>query len=220
MRLNIFQKGFNYSQDGPGNRLVYHLQGCNMHCPWCSNPESISCVGKRMVTMTFTGGEPTLQSEVLKILLEKLKKAGIHTSVETNGTAEGLVDMLPFLDTVMLDFKHYNSGKLKKTAGMGNETVLLHLGLLTGSGIHTIVRIPLIGGFNAGRGDAENFAKTLCDFRADNVHFEFLPYHEYGKDKWKQVSMDYMIENAFVDSETIKFFNMTFEKYGLNIIKT
>ena len=37
-------KGFNYSQDGPGNRLVYHLQGCNLHCPWCSNPESMKTV--------------------------------------------------------------------------------------------------------------------------------------------------------------------------------
>ena len=40
MVLKIFQKGFNYSQDGQGNRLVYHLQGCNMKCRWCANPES------------------------------------------------------------------------------------------------------------------------------------------------------------------------------------
>ncbi|HNX13316.1 MAG TPA: glycyl-radical enzyme activating protein [Oscillospiraceae bacterium] len=42
MKINIFEKGFNYSQDGTGNRLVYHLQGCNMHCPWCANPEGVS----------------------------------------------------------------------------------------------------------------------------------------------------------------------------------
>lgn len=43
--VKVFQKGFNFSQDGPGNRLVIHLQGCNMHCPWCSNPEGMSISG-------------------------------------------------------------------------------------------------------------------------------------------------------------------------------
>lgn len=45
MNIRIFQKGFNYSQDGAGNRMVLHLQGCNMHCPWCSNPEGMPVDG-------------------------------------------------------------------------------------------------------------------------------------------------------------------------------
>ncbi|MBQ8994376.1 MAG: glycyl-radical enzyme activating protein [Oscillospiraceae bacterium] len=43
--LKVFQQGFNYSQDGQGNRLVIHLQGCNMRCPWCSNPEGMPLSG-------------------------------------------------------------------------------------------------------------------------------------------------------------------------------
>ncbi|MBE6756064.1 MAG: radical SAM protein [Ruminococcaceae bacterium] len=50
MKIRILHRGFNFSQDGPGNRLVYHLQGCNFFCPWCSNPESIAINGTEMIS--------------------------------------------------------------------------------------------------------------------------------------------------------------------------
>lgn len=46
--LRVVNSGFNYSQDGPGNRLVYHLLGCNMRCPWCSNADAIDPAGLRV----------------------------------------------------------------------------------------------------------------------------------------------------------------------------
>lgn len=55
MKIRVFQKGFNYSQDGPGNRLVYHLQGCNMRCPWCANPEGIRLTGIGLTDIGPTG---------------------------------------------------------------------------------------------------------------------------------------------------------------------
>ncbi|MDC7241559.1 MAG: radical SAM protein [Spirochaetales bacterium] len=49
MSIRIFQTGWNYSQDGPGNRLLLHFQGCNFDCPWCSNPEGRSVKGELFV---------------------------------------------------------------------------------------------------------------------------------------------------------------------------
>ena len=54
IKLRIINKGFNYSQDGPGNRLVYHLAGCNMTCPWCSNPEGMNPDGIYMLEKNGT----------------------------------------------------------------------------------------------------------------------------------------------------------------------
>lgn len=70
MTLKIFQKGFNYSQDGQGNRLVYHLQGCNMKCPWCANPEGMPVEG---AMISENGKKPRLscqEREVEEILEE------------------------------------------------------------------------------------------------------------------------------------------------------
>ena len=38
----IFAQGWSIDKDGPGQRLVFYLKGCNMRCAWCANPESIS----------------------------------------------------------------------------------------------------------------------------------------------------------------------------------
>ncbi|MHC4872765.1 MAG: 4Fe-4S cluster-binding domain-containing protein [Planctomycetota bacterium] len=40
--MKIFASGFSTDFDGPGRRMVYYLKGCNLYCPWCSNPESLS----------------------------------------------------------------------------------------------------------------------------------------------------------------------------------
>ena len=138
--MRIFSKGFNFSQDGPGNRLVYHLQGCNLHCPWCSNPEGMSLTGGEERTVddvfseclrsralffsgggvTFTGGECTLQREELSELLSRLRAAGIHTAIETNGTSPHLRELLPHVNYLIMDFKHFDGDALLQSTGVGN----------------------------------------------------------------------------------------------------
>ncbi len=233
--MRIFQKGFNFSQDGPGNRLVYHLQGCNMRCIWCSNPEGMTKNGgveysiedifsecKRSKLMffsgggvTFTGGEATIQYDELLMLLKMLKSEGIHTAIETNGTSQKLQQLLPYIDYLIMDFKHYDSEILRKYTGVGNEEIKKNFEENCKMGRQQHIRIPLINNFNTK--NPQKFAEYFSKSDTSNTVFEFLLYHEYGKDKWKE---EYKVTDGFVEKGTEEKFKKIFGEYNLNLINT
>lgn len=233
--VRIFQKGFNFGQDGPGNRLVYHLQGCNMKCIWCSNPEGMDPDGgkdysvseieneilrSRMMFfsgggVTFTGGEATLQHEELLELLKRLKAHDVHTCIETNGTSGKLPELLEYVDYLIMDFKHYDSETLKKFTGTDNENIKSNFRYICSSQRQGHIRIPLINSVNTDY--PEKFAEYFSRYDTKNVVFEFLKYHEYGKEKWTQ---EYKMKDGFVSEEKVKEFTAVFREYGLEIIST
>ena len=233
--MRVFGKGFNFSQDGPGNRLVYHLSGCNMRCIWCSNPDGMEMTAGSEYTIddlvaeavscrpmffsgggvTFTGGEATLQYAELREALHRLQDAGIHTALETNATHEKLPELAEYIDYLIMDFKHDDSGVLREYTGVGNETVKRNFERFCADGRQLHVRIPLINEINADRPDS--FAQYFAAHDTANVVFEFLAYHEYGKAKWKT---PYQVQNGFVTPDQLRAFRDTFTQYGLHIVNT
>lgn len=234
--MKIFQKGFNFSQDGPGNRLVYHLAGCNMHCLWCANPEGMTAkethktyTPKELVVeavscrpfffdgggVTFTGGEATLYAEELIETLQRLQAEGIHTAIETNGTSPRLMDILPFVDYLIMDFKHVDDAVLLAYTGMDGKALRKNYEAICQSNRQCHIRIPLIQEFNGTA--AKAIAAYLAKHATNHLVFEFLRYHEYGKEKWQE---EYKITNGFVTDETVKEFQEEFKKHNLTYITT
>ena len=234
MELYVFQKGFNYSQDGPGNRLVYHLSGCSLRCPWCSNPEGKAAGSGQVYTVeemvaeavsarpmffggggvTLTGGEVTEQFSSVEALLSALKAQDIHTCIETNGTHPCLPELAALVDHLIMDIKHPNDANHRAVIGCGNQTILANLDAL--SARQLAVRIPLIGGFNEDAADA--FAQLL---RGRDITVEVLRYHEYGKDKYKALGLPYpMTENAYISDEVYRNFTQTLTDAGIRVVRT
>ncbi len=234
--MKILNKGFNYSQDGPGNRLIYHLQGCNFACKWCSNADSIpldnpkasecsedeifdEIMRSRMMFfdgggVTFTGGEVCVQATELLSLFKRLKNAEIHIAIETNASFGSLRELAEYVDYLIVDFKHYDDDIHRKWIGVSNKSVKNNIEYFFASGRQIHIRIPVINRINDNpRGFAEYFSK----FDTQNAVFEFLAYHEFGKDKWNG---KYEIENGFVSADKIKEFNEVFEAQGLKTIVT
>lgn len=247
MKLRIIQKGFNYSQDGPGNRLVYHLQGCNMSCPWCANPEGMPMDGVLMPKLsykevdieeihreilssrmmffedggvTFTGGEPTMQFEPLLELMKKLKEDGIHVAMENNGSHVRLKEMLPYIDYLMMDFKHPQDAVHRFVTGVSNHTIKENLSYILNSGRQIAIRIPFIHGFNDTELAMEGFRKFFSENPMEHATVEILPYHEYGKDKWEKCGMNYTVTDGYVEPEVVTAFEESLKRMGIQIIHT
>lgn len=234
--MKILQKGFNYSQDGPGNRLVYHLQGCNFVCKWCSNADSIPLINPKAKDysvddlldeilrskmmffdgggVTFTGGEACLQSAELLVLLKALKENGIHTAIETNGSLPAIRELSEYIDYLIVDLKHFDEAEHIKWTRASNLSTKVNLEFFFERKRQLHIRIPVVNGVNA---DPQGFVNYFSKFDTSNAVFEFLSYHEFGKDKWQG---RYEIENGFVSDDIIKRFISVFEQNGMKTIIT
>ena len=102
---------------------VVFIPGCNFHCSYCHNQnleadaeqngwtlEQILCYlqnARRLLTgVCISGGEPTLQEDLLTQLIERFKALNLKIKLDTNGSrAEVLKSVAPEVDYVAMDLK-------------------------------------------------------------------------------------------------------------------
>lgn len=207
--------------DGPGIRYVVFMQGCNMRCKYCHNPDTWDINGAKECSsfdiardalrykayisrgggVTLTGGEPLLQLEFATDLFKILREAGIHTAIDTSGIAFNIEDtkaideLLKYTSLVLLDIKHIDSLKHKELTGFPNDNVLAFATYLSKKKIKVWIRHVLIEGIT----DDEKYLKRLRQFidTLTNVEkVEVLPYHTMGIEKYKKLNIRYPLEGV------------------------
>ena len=204
------------THEGPGIRLVIFLQGCNIRCLYCHNPDLFDLKnGKEMSTeeiieiierqkeyfgkdggITVSGGEPTLQSADIYKLFKKVRKMGIHTALDTNGTivSDEVKKLYEETDLLILDVKHIDEGWHKKLTGASNKNVLEMAKYREDSGKPMWLRYVLVPGWN----DSEEFLNQWGEHFKDYKHIErveVLPYHTLGVYKYKEMGMKYKFKD-------------------------
>lgn len=101
--------------DGIGYRTVLFLQGCNLHCKGCHNKSTwditkgIKIEVKELANqlrnkcfnkeLTITGGEPLMQADALKDLLEELKDFDLclYTGHLLNEVPQDILNYLKYI---------------------------------------------------------------------------------------------------------------------------
>ena len=207
--------------DGPGIRTTVFMAGCNLRCLWCHNPEAIMkdlfdhttreifadelfeeiCEDKLFYEqlnggVTFSGGEPILQSGELTDVLNKCKENDIHVAVETaaNYSFDLLKSILEYIDLLIVDCKAISNEDNKKCTGRSNEAFIENFKILCNEKRHIWVRIPIVWNVNISIQEIHRIGEFLQPFQLDKV--ELIPYHKMGIPKYKKYKIEYLLQDV------------------------
>lgn len=169
--------------------------------------------------ITISGGEGLVQHDFATELLKACQMQGWTTAIETTGyaSAEVIEQVFPYVNTALLDIKSMDPVKHKENTGVDNELILKNARRISEI-TKTIIRVPVIPGFNHTAEDARKiaeFAKTLD--KVDTVHL--LPYHSLGSNKYNLLGREYdMGDTSNLHGEDLKKMEQEVLKTGLNCI--
>jgi pyruvate formate lyase activating enzyme len=147
--------------------------------------------------VTFSGGEPMLQTEFLVQALKACKEKGYRTAVDTSGysSPENYKSVIPYTDLFLFDLKHLDDAKHIGSTGVSNIGILDNYRLLLGSGKDVIVRIPVIPGINDDSVHIERLKQFLMETKTDSLRkINLLPFHKIGASKYKRFNIPYRME--------------------------
>ncbi|ATA21623.1 pyruvate formate lyase activating enzyme [Gibbsiella quercinecans] len=157
--------------------------------------------------ITLSGGEPFMQPELARALLQRSRQQGIHTAVETclHVPWAYVSPSLPYIDLFLADLKHVDGKIFKQWTGGSAKRVMENLRRVAASGKPLVIRVPLIPGFNA---DAAS-VRAITDFAtgelgARDIHF--LPYHTLGKNKYQLLNQPYLAADKPLDDPELLVF--------------
>ena len=204
--------------DGPGIRFVTFLQGCPLRCLYCHNPDTwcVESEVKYELTpqqlveevmryrsfiakggVTLTGGEPLMQADFCREFFRLCHEEGIHTALDTAGTIfnEKTLSVLDFTDLIMLDIKALHPDLCRKVCGNDGRNALRWLDELEKRGKEVWIRHVVVPGLTDDGGLLEELWEYLKPYKVVRK-IEWLPYHTMGVFKYKDLGVEYLLDDV------------------------
>jgi pyruvate formate lyase activating enzyme len=146
--------------------------------------------------VTFSGGEPLLQWELVLQLSRELSSRGVDCAVETCLAfgGEALEALLGQDLTWLVDLKHTDAKAFLEGTGGDLLPVMANLGRLAASGAKIVYRVPVIPGFNdddASMGSIMEYAAALPRDPTHTTRMDLLPYHDLAAGKYAALGRHY-----------------------------
>jgi pyruvate formate lyase activating enzyme len=169
--------------------------------------------------VTLSGGEPLLQPEFSKRLLQACQERSIHTALDTSGHASWPIirGVLEHTDLVLFDLKHLSAEQHLEETRARNDLILENLRrTLDAQGTAVWIRIPLIPGYNDDAPHLEELALVIRGMGALKV--SLLGFHQWGRSKYSALGRDYPFDAIDpVSQEGLESAKRVMEAHGIEV---
>jgi pyruvate formate lyase activating enzyme len=140
--------------------------------------------------VTFSGGEPLMQSDFVVDVLDRLRAKGVHTALDTCGFApwKDLQAAAERSSLVLFDVKLMDEVRHRQATGQSNRVILENLRALARVHDQIWIRVPIIPGVNDDTVNLEATARFLAPLQGVR-QVDLLPYHPTGVAKFARLGM-------------------------------
>jgi pyruvate formate lyase activating enzyme len=171
--------------------------------------------------VTFSGGEPTIHTEFVAEVAERLQSRSVHTLLQTCGLYKAeLVEerLLPHIDTIYFDTKIADASRHAEYAGVENSRILSNLARLADFARDRVLpRVPLIPGITDTDDNLAGIADILTDLGFTEVGL--LPYNPLWISKRAELGLDFAYQHdKFMPEEEVARCREVMTSRGLAVV--
>lgn len=155
--------------------------------------------------VTFSGGEPLLQSEYVYECASRLQALGVHVSIDTAllapwSTVERICSVS---DLLLVDIKAIDEKLHLENTGVKNEQIIENIRKLNDYNQPIWVRLPLIHNENDEDEDFKKRIQLIKEIKTIVNRVDILPYHNLGEGKYRSMNLPYFIKDGLLKEEQI-----------------
>jgi pyruvate formate lyase activating enzyme len=164
--------------------------------------------------ITFSGGEPLMQTEFLSEVIQLLDDVHILLDTCGYGTERDFIMLAELCDLIYFDLKLIDAKAHRQYTGSDNGPILSNLHVMSDMGKSFVIRVPMVPGITDTDQNLLDIIRTVHELPG-LLGVELLPYNKAAGAKYQSAGMIFM--PGYDESQQLNLNTELFTRVGIPV---